>query len=370
MEMARSIVLPLAISWALAVGDGASGQQNAQVIRLKPASCVDTYGIGLEVFRMLIPADWRFSGGIQWPVQNPAMPAVVSFKVTSPTGTEEMEGFPNCMFFWTNNQMLLNMFPVGSRYFGAEVRPVMGAADYLQKVLIPRFRQNVSNLRIVEVAPLPEIARLLTPQAQMGMSVSFDAAKVKIEYQMNGVWMEEEIYALIGAMAFQVPGAYGTPTNINWGPDFQFSFKMRKGQMGTYSKLFQTMVKSFRVNIQWFNRYTQVVETLIQMQIRQIHTIGKISEIISRTHAEISAGIQESYEKRQIVYDRINRNFSQYIRGVDSYYDPIKQQPVELPSGYKNAWANAFGEYIVSDSLTFNPNQGSNVTWQQLLRRQ
>ena len=80
--------------------------------------------------------------------------------------------------------------------------------------------------------------------------------------------------------------------------------------------------------------------------------------------------IMETYENRQAVYDRISTNFSQAIRGVDEYYDPIAEQPVELPLGYDRAWTNHLGEYILSDDYSFDPNAGSNLNWQQMQRRQ
>lgn len=370
--MNRLLVVPLTCALLLALGEGAHGQQTGQAILFKPVSCVDTQGIGIEAFRMLIPADWTFSGGVQWVMDNPTVPAVVSLKVTSPRGDAELEGFPSRPFFWTNNQGLLAMFPVGAKYFGWEVCPPMSASEYLQKILIPRERGNVQNLRVLEVKPVPELVQAFAGQTQPtpGVSVTCDAAKAKIEYQLGNYVVEEEVYALVFATSYQFQTMSGMITNVNWGPDCQFSFKAVKGQMGNYSKMFQTMVKSVRVNLQWFNKYSQVVEFLIQCQIQQIRNTGRISEIIARTHDEISAGIMESYQKRQEVYDRINTNFSQYIRGVDQFYDPIKQQPVELPSGYGRAWTNALGQYLVSDSPSLNPNVGSNLTWQEMTLKQ
>jgi hypothetical protein len=74
----------------------------------------------------------------------------------------------------------------------------------------------------------------------------------------------------------------------------------------------------------------------------------------------------QAYQNRQATYDRISENFSQTIRGVDSYYDPIEQRPIELPSGYNNAWTNSLGEYILSDNSSFNPNVESNLNWQRM----
>jgi len=51
---------------------------------------------------------------------------------------------------------------------------------------------------------------------------------------------------------------------------------------------------------------------------------------------------------------------------VDEYHDPVAGKPVELPSGYNNAWANRNGEYIVTDSHLFNPNVELDGNWQKL----
>lgn len=67
--------------------------------------------------------------------------------------------------------------------------------------------------------------------------------------------------------------------------------------------------------------------------------------------------------------ERLANSFSQAIRGVDEYFNPFEERPVELPGGYGQAWANSLGEYIVSDDPNFNPNIGSNLNWQPLQRR-
>ena len=74
-----------------------------------------------------------------------------------------------------------------------------------------------------------------------------------------------------------------------------------------------------------------VLEYLIRNQIQQIQRIGEVSRIVSQTSNEISDMMMESYQNRQTVYDKISTNFSQAIRGVDEYSDPIAERPVELP---------------------------------------
>jgi len=345
--------------------------QGGDVMRFKVFSYIDKQGIGIEAFRLLIPSGWQFEGGIKWILDNPGMPAVGAFKVTNPRGKEEFEVFPNQPFFWTNNQMLLSTFPVGSRYFGNEVRPPVGALDALKGIVLSRFRKDAANLKIVSEQTLPELAKTVGAgmQSAPGVASSADAAKIRIEYQKNGVWMEEEIYGVVEQMRSSMPDVYGMIINTNWIIDYLFSFKAEKGKLDSHSKVFQTIAYSFKLNPRWFNKYNQLIEYLVQMQIRQIHHIGEISRIISRTQDEISDKIMQSYYQRQAVNDRIAENFSQYIRGVDKYYNPIEQRTVELPGGYQSTWTNNLGEYILSNDPNYNPNTESNINWQRMERR-
>jgi hypothetical protein len=343
-----------------------------QGIRFKTYKYVDAQGIGSEAFSLLIPAGWQFDGGLRWRLDNPAIPVEASFRVRNLRGAEEFQVFPNLPFFWTNNQMVYSMFPIGSRYFGNEVRPPVSALDALKQIILPRFRNNFAGLRIVKQERLGDLAESLGRSAQSipGVaSVSTDGAKIRIEYNYCGNLMEEEIYCVLVSSTFQMQSMYGPIANINWTVDPIFSFKAQNGKLDANAKLFLTIVRSFKINLQWFNKYNQLVNYLIQRQIKQIHTVGQISRIISQTHNEISDMIMKSYNERQAVNDRIADKFSQFIRGVDKYYNPIDQKPVELPTGYDNAWTNGTGDYIVSESPSFNPNIGSNQKWQRMTRQ-
>ncbi|MDY6987510.1 MAG: hypothetical protein SWQ30_05570 [Thermodesulfobacteriota bacterium] len=350
---------------------GSSASEMGAGLRFKTFSYLDRQGTGIEAFRMLIPSDWQFEGGIKWVLDNPGMPASASFRVWNPTGTEEFEVFPTQPFFWTNNQMILSMFPIGSRYFGNEVRPPANPVEAIKEIVIPRFRHNVSGLRIVNEQPLPDLARAVgagTPP-QPGLSVSADGAKIRVEYNQQGKTMEEELYTVVQSMAIPIQTMAGVVTNINWYVDYIFSFKAEKGKLDGNAKTFQAIAYSFALSPKWFAKYNQVVEYLIQRQIQQIHSVGQLSKIISQTSNEISEMSMKSYYERQAVNDKIADNFSQYIRGVDKYYNPIEEKNVELPVGYDNVWANSLGEYVLSESPSFNPNIGSNLNWQRIKKR-
>jgi len=181
--------------------------------------------------------------------------------------------------------------------------------------------------------------------------------------------MEEEIYAVIESYSFPIQ-AWGMVTyNTNWTVSYIFSYKAEKGKLEAAAKIFETITYSFQVNKYWYNKYVQLVEYLIRNQIQQIHSVGEFSRKLAQISNEIREDNLQSWYDRQAVGDRIAEDFSQYVRGVDEYYDPIEGRPVELPAGYDNAWTNASGEYIISDDPNYNPNIGSNLNWEQMKKR-
>lgn len=340
-------------------------------IHLKTVVCVDQQGIGLEAFRMLIPATWEFEGGVHWVLNNPGMPAVIACRAYNPQGAEAFEVFPSISCYWTNNPMVTMMFPIGSLYFGSEVRPPMPALQALQQLVVPRYRGQMPGLRIVQqehLPDLPQAVRAGAPSAP-GPVPQADGARLRLRYRQGEREIEEDLFGVVELIRVAMPMLMGAQEHIYWMADYLFSFRAEAGHLERLSDQFMLIVRSFRLNPQWFGRYLQVSQFLIQNQIQQIQHIGQLSRIISQTSNEISDMMMESYYQRQATLDRLATQFSQAIRGVDEYHNPFEGQEVELPGGYRHAWANAMGEYIVTDDPNFNPNLGSTVTWEPMQRK-
>ena len=353
---------------------GAATQETAhlmQGVHLKTFTYTDTQGIGIETFRMLIPSGWEFSGGLQWRMNNPGMPAVLAFQVRNPSGYEAFEVFPALSFFWTNDPMSQMLKPRGSLYFGNEVQPPpSGALQALCEMVVPRYRGHLAALELVHQQTLPDLPnqlRVLNPNAPSGMTYA-EGAKVRLRYRVEEQSIDEELFGVVQVMRMTVPMLMGMMENIFWSLDYLFSFRALSERLDEMADLFRTMIYSFRINPQWFGRYTQLTQFLIQNQIQQIHQVGQLSRYLSQTQNQISDMIMDSYYQRQQTMDRLADNFSQYLRGVDAYQNPFEDRSVELPSGYQNAWANALGEYILTDDPNFNPNQHSNLNWEPLTR--
>lgn len=121
----------------------------ADAMKFKHFSYIDHQGTGLEVFSFLMPVDWKFEGGINWILDNPAMPATIPFRVYNTKGKDEFEAFANHCFFWTTSLQLLGMFPPWTKYFGSIVKLPVNAQTALKKIILPRERQNYPDFKII-----------------------------------------------------------------------------------------------------------------------------------------------------------------------------------------------------------------------------
>ena len=191
---------------------------------------------------------------------------------------------------------------------------------------------------------------------------------MRIQYRERGNPMEEELYAAVSQFVTNLPGsAFTPPYFINyWYIDYVFSFRAEKNRLDSQAKVFQTMVYSLKVNPRWFTKVANVREMMAQNAIRGIKAVGRIGDMVARAGSDMRGDQLRDWERRQQANDRIIQNFSDNIRGVERFNDPFAGKEVELPSGYGRAFSNNLGEYIVTDSPSYNPNIGSNLHWEEL----
>jgi len=64
----------------------------------------------------------------------------------------------------------------------------------------------------------------------------------------------------------------------------------------------------------------------------------------------------------------VSTQYSQYMRGVETYQNPSTGETVDLDNNYGHAWVNNRGEYMLSDQAGFDPNAvpGKTQNWTQL----
>ncbi len=334
--------------------------------RLQPFTFTDREGTGLELFRMLVPAGWQFQGGCRWMLDNPGMPAAVAFQVNNPAGAERFEVLPNINLIWNSAGMMQS---VGSRHFGAEVRPPLNIRDALRGIVLPRYRSGLQNLQILREDPLPDLPQQVRSEAPLSGGWA-EGGKARIAYSSQGQAYEEELYGVVEVYRAPIQTMFGTSELLVWFVDYLFAFRGAAGRLDASSELFTLMITSFQLNPQWYAAYKAIVQSLAQQQIQRIHSIGQIGQIYAQTGREIREQNLRDFYTRQETYDRLATERSRQIRGVDGFFDPHSEQVIELPSGYGHAWANPLGGYIVTEDPSFNPNIESNLHWEPMQPQQ
>ncbi len=322
---------------------------------------------GLEAFRLLLPKGWRAEGAITWS-DNPALPAQSRFSFRDSGSGAEMSLFPTQSFYWTDNRLYLGTNPPGSLRFGTLVAQPVDLRRAFTRIVIPAIRKSAAGLEIVREQPVPELADLARGPPTPGVRASAEAGRVRLHYREAGRPMEEELFAVVSHFVTDHPGSMlsGPHFTDYWYVDYVFSFRAPRGALDARKRTFETMLHSLKVNPRWMAKVVNVKEMLVQRHIRGIKAAGRVGDAVARAGSEMREEQMRDWERRQQVQDRLARNFSDNIRGVDRFYDPHAEKEVELPSGYGMAWGNDLGEYIVTSDPNLNPNVGSNLHWEQM----
>ena len=244
----------------------------------------------------------------------------------------------------------------GGTYLGNEIRqPVGDFMQYLQQSVFPGIGVPY---RITNVRPLPELEGALRQEnpPAYGLSMSFSAGAADYEFSSGGLGFE-------GAATCGISFMRMMNGSLSWIADKIFVTQFPKGQRQAATPVFGTILKSFRLDPDWYNMYCQYVQAATSNVMNGIYQAGVRSRIISNMSSQISDMNRLSYERQQASYDHVYRGISESIRGVNSYYDPYKGYAVEFPADYRYVYANPLGQYYATNNPNDNPNYGSNLNW-------
>jgi hypothetical protein len=367
---------------APAPAPAASTARGPNYYRMKRASVVDEHGFErpMPALGLLIPSDWRFQGTVQYTKAFGCLADLVgvSFRASSPDDHVSLEMFPATHWQWADDPNSVQLLQASNQQMaafggkGCDVNPPLSAADYLRRVVAPRYRPNA---RVVGAEPLPDMARQVQDRvreqeaaaARMGMRVTLraDVARLRIEYQESEEWLAAVTFASgIPGPTFDIrSGRMGQTLFYTCGAYVLFGMRAPRGQLAGMEKFFDMVLSTVHLEPEWENRVTQVI---LKMQADNSRAAQQRSAIIAQNGRDISNMITQGYEERSRIHDSAVAQFDQYIRGVQTFQNPATGEKVDLSNQYGRAWANGTGEYVLSDSAGFNPNGVVRGNWTEL----
>lgn len=311
----------------------------------------------IEAVSFLIPAGWKAKGGVQWFPEYSIL-ANLLMSVGDPATGAAIEFLPIQNFIWLT-QMVVPMQP-GTNYLGNILwQPIADVSQFIQFFYMPKTLRHLQGARVVSRDNLPDLAAEVA--RSIGGQATVKSARIRYEYQLGGRPWEESVYCTLVYTNWQM----GTI----WSVQSAYSFRAPKGQLDRLTPLMNTTVSSARLSQEWYGGYMYVQKLFQDRMNQNIRDAAAISATITRNSEEIRRMFSESYRQRSESQDRISQSFSEYIRGVDTYRNPYEGRPVQMPSGYRDAWVNPRGEYLLSNDVGFNPNVGDTTEWRRMDRR-
>ena len=299
---------------------------------------------GMEAFALLVPAEWNVSGGTYWQM-SPVMPCLVNLRVVGRQG-QKFEILPSMAF---SSGMGTWMFPQGSSYMGTEVlNPPANWGETLRMIL-DRFRAGVSNVHVMDF----QTSANAMPYANMQASNSLDFFAC-VEYEESGHVFREEFHWRV------------VNSGVVWSVERIYARRAPAGVFDGNRKLLLTIHESLRVNPAWIDAVARVSDMACRQQINHINQIGQLSRYIVQTYNDISNLSMSSWQYKMQSDDRVDRQWGEYMRGVNTWYDPYRGVEVQFPNTYRYGWVNSLGEYVFTDSASYNPNVGDNRSWSRM----
>ena len=317
---------------------GQEQNQKAGILKFVKQDLIDNEGTGMVASTYLVPSGWNVKDRLFWEFNDATVPIRYKGIIQNNDGTMAVQTFADIRAVWATG-------PSGTSGY----RPPADIIAAL-KSLINDERKG-KNITFVDQKTISSNQQ---PANQQGAPAQLNQTGViRIEYNENGQTFVEEFYGQLDAADAVTPSVMGNMESLVWSVSNLYSCKASKEKLDECRKIAQTIKSSVRLTLPFYNRLAQVIQLLSDQVYAQIYQAGQISKIISATNDQMIANIDASYRQSQQASDRINNQFSDYIRGVDRYTDSGNE--IQLPSGYDNAWVNDRGEYLLTNTPGYQP---------------
>jgi hypothetical protein len=331
--------------------------------------------VGMTAFTVEIPSGWKYAGMILRPggCHAPAVPALgLSFSTVGPDGITAYSSLPGVSWDWVSD---------GTSLEGPKCKPIniTTAAGFLLNIVIPNMRPDARNITVLPLPPQMQAglaAQRQNLQAQSGGANgrrTIDAARVRLEYQLEGHPVEELLGAIITCEEHDMPAypqlhrpavtrrnCQSRGTNIRRAPkggldalisknlpppqidpawDFHIQQQMRSS--------FASWQKANDIQFQEIqDHYKQVTAGMIKRgQDAQAQLQDQTNHAMAQDRATQRA---IDHAAQQQVRDSLNRA---------DFIDPNTGRKIETSNQFTHNWINSSGDTVALGSdATFDPN--------------
>lgn len=335
---------------------------------------IDEQQGGLLVATFAHPSGWRAGSKVMWNMQHTNQPAQVYAIAFNPDGVESFEFLPMQRFFWLEGDY--GNVPIGQNAYGLVRMPPRPATDALVGLVIPHFRGDHQNLRIVGAHP---VANLWQATKDPPPQYQAEGVVARVEYEEQGRAIEEEFYGV----CHWVPATGGA---LNWGFGRLFCFRADRGQLDAMRETFWQIAGSLQPDPRWTQLYKQIAQQLMSGAVAHyegiVNNIRSQSDLYRRKLAhddqlrnQRTAQVYESIERerQQRIHERSQNPYTVHdargdvLMGRTPYEDPNSGPGIYHyeSSSYQYVWTDNLGNYYSTNDPMDDPNRHRNGSWVQ-----
>jgi hypothetical protein len=338
----------------------------------KPASAIfvpwvikddPTYS-GMDISRGVMPKGWTLKGGVIWTLED-AFPAQFRLHWGDAQDLCAMDDYPDVYCYWDVRMARFPQAP-NSRHLGMLIaRPPADQFDAIMNYVLPRFRPDLQQARVVEKIKKPEWSKKAVDSTPKLPNLNYGAYSgiITFEYQKNGETVKEQIGLVFKQITSRQLGYdQWSLENITSarGPE-----SMRE-QIKTWRAL---MIESVKPNMVWIDKRDQFVLARQKMSLEVLKDQAKRAQMFSNMVTKnINDESNHQFNQYMSDSDRNSERQSDLTRGV-SPWKTTDGGMVKLPTQYGQAWQGSNGEIHMNNDPLFDPNTDPNMnqaTWTRI----
>ncbi len=329
----------------------------------------------LDVATLLVPEGWTVDPGIWWREKN-AQFVTLATTVYDPKTGFGVRWVPSDQLCFSpvlyDNAIRQNAPPVsigGYEY----TRDLLDARGYLQKVVLPRYR-NIKEMKVTAIEDLPRLAALIDASQpllrqlyqQGGRQLVYTAARMTIEYpSTTGQPLEEQLLCVLNTSWSLTADANARAVGVQgerfYMLDRCYGIVAPKGQLAAAVATLSTVPLSMRPNREWV-KFCDNINALVGKIALDQYAMEKAAR------AEITDSQRKTVEAASKAAERQSDEVGFLLNNSRAYKDPKNPNgPTHAAPGGSQPWQNGKGEIKnVPEGQNPNNDPGSTKDWTPL----
>ena len=279
------------------------------MMRFKKYVLTDDQGFkGMEVLQGVMPADWTMKGAVIWKLAL-VHPDLIRIHWADPQDIRAFDMYPMLSFVWGRVAGRSASTMHSKIWQGNIIRQIpTDQFDAIENVIIPFFRPDLANAKVVSKERIPVVARAVEAQENKDPTwpVIAGAGKETFEYDLHGQTVQEVVRGVV---------TVGGQGNFRiWQCVYFSSWRAPKGTLDQMKPINAVMQQSLKMNQAWVAQVGALIARRKQQALNNIQAgMQRETESFNRTEARVAAA--------SAAEDAQDQAFDQHMANIDKQSD-------------------------------------------------